>query len=313
MGSPIIFSGDSAKLLKPTLDLNANAKILSGSVDPTSVATSAPKGSIYLNTSTGYTYRKTDAGSSTNWVAMGIGNPNSVFQNKTASFTAAIADDVYSCNTGLGAITVTLPSAVGIAGKRFVFRKITSDFNVVTITAAGAENIDGSASTLLHTVYETVEIVSTGVVWHILDRKIPPFFISFIPTGSWTTNTTYTGYKWREGKFYCFDILVSTAGLPTSANLLINIPDGQTVDTSVQTDITNIPHIYSFGRIYDVSPGQFYDCFAAYDTTTTIRVMMAAGTTYPVYNSVTQAQPITFASGDKVNIKFRVPIVNWNG
>jgi hypothetical protein len=67
VGAPIIFSGNDAKTLKSNIDLNGNAKILSGSVDPTSVATSAPKGSIYLNTSTGLIYRKTDSGSSTNW------------------------------------------------------------------------------------------------------------------------------------------------------------------------------------------------------------------------------------------------------
>jgi hypothetical protein len=41
--------------------------------------------------------------------------------------------------------------------------------------------------------------------------------------------------------------------------------------------------------------------------------MMAAGTTYPIHNGVSLTQPITFASGDKVNIKFKVPISGWNG
>lgn len=68
MAAPIIWSGSSAKLLKPILDFFGQAQILSGTVDPTSVATSAPKGSLYLNTSNGNLYRKTDAGSSTNWI-----------------------------------------------------------------------------------------------------------------------------------------------------------------------------------------------------------------------------------------------------
>lgn len=73
-GDAVIFSGSDVKTLKANIDLFGNSKILSGSVDPTSVATSAPVGSIYLNTSTGLTYRKLDAGSSTNWTVLGSGS-----------------------------------------------------------------------------------------------------------------------------------------------------------------------------------------------------------------------------------------------
>jgi hypothetical protein len=67
MGNAVIFSGTDVKTLKSNIDLGGQAKILSGTVDPTSSATSAPIGSVYLNSSTGALYRKLDAGSSTNW------------------------------------------------------------------------------------------------------------------------------------------------------------------------------------------------------------------------------------------------------
>jgi hypothetical protein len=51
----------------------AGPSILSGTVDPTSVATLGVKGSVYLNTSNGNLYQKTDNGSSTNWVIVGGG------------------------------------------------------------------------------------------------------------------------------------------------------------------------------------------------------------------------------------------------
>lgn len=66
-------SGSDVKTLKPNIDLNGQAKILSGTVDPTTTATSAPIGSIYLNSSTGVAYRKLDSGSSTNWTNMAVG------------------------------------------------------------------------------------------------------------------------------------------------------------------------------------------------------------------------------------------------
>jgi hypothetical protein len=71
-----IFSGNDIKTLKSNLDLNGNAKILSGNVDPSQSATSAPLGSLYLSTLTGLTYKKGDAGSSTNWTKLGSGQSN---------------------------------------------------------------------------------------------------------------------------------------------------------------------------------------------------------------------------------------------
>lgn len=68
MGNVCIFSGNNAKFLKQNLDLNGQVSILSGTTDPSAVATSAPVGSLYLNTSSGTLYRKTDSGLSTNWV-----------------------------------------------------------------------------------------------------------------------------------------------------------------------------------------------------------------------------------------------------
>lgn len=96
--SGIIFSGNDVKTLKSNIDINGNAKILSGNTDPTSVATSAPKGSIYLNTSTGFHYRKLDSGSSTNWIIQGSVNSSDIL---TTSFTAADNQSSAANVTGL--------------------------------------------------------------------------------------------------------------------------------------------------------------------------------------------------------------------
>lgn len=72
-GDAVIFSGNDVKALKQNLNLNGAVKVLSGTADPTSSAQNAPIGSLYLNTSSGHTYRKQDAGSSTNWVKVSAG------------------------------------------------------------------------------------------------------------------------------------------------------------------------------------------------------------------------------------------------
>ncbi len=116
MGSAVIFSGNDVKSLKSNLDLNGNAKILSGSVDPSSSATSAPIGSIYLNTTNGNLYKKQDAGSSTSWVKLSVGgdaginyitNPNAE-QDVTGWSAYADAAGVVPVDGTGGSPTVTI-------------------------------------------------------------------------------------------------------------------------------------------------------------------------------------------------------------
>lgn len=98
MGAPIIFSGNDAKLLKSNLDFFGNSKILSGTTDPTAVATSAPKGSLYLNTSNAFVYRKLDTGSSTNWKIIDSANAGDIVET---SFSAANNQGAAANVTGL--------------------------------------------------------------------------------------------------------------------------------------------------------------------------------------------------------------------
>lgn len=86
----VIFSGNDVKALKANLDLNGQAKVMSGTVDPTSVATSAPIGSIYLNTTNGNTYRKLDTGSSTNWQVVGSAGSSGINYISNAGIETAI-------------------------------------------------------------------------------------------------------------------------------------------------------------------------------------------------------------------------------
>lgn len=60
-----------ARIFKSGINLNDQAYILSGTVNPSSSATDAPRGSIYLRDDAATTiYLKTDTGSSTNWEAV---------------------------------------------------------------------------------------------------------------------------------------------------------------------------------------------------------------------------------------------------
>lgn len=103
MGSPLLWVGNAAKLLKSILDINGNAQLHSGAVDPTSSAVDAPMGSLYLNSSTGLIYRKTDNGSSTNWA------PFSQGVDESDEITNLALDVAVSAN----ALTVSLKTKSG--------------------------------------------------------------------------------------------------------------------------------------------------------------------------------------------------------
>lgn len=137
MGVPITYSGNDAKIFKPILDFFGQSKILSGTVDPSSVATSAPIGSLYLNSSTGSLYRKNDAGSSTNWSAIG----NSAVITAEATWTPTL--------TGVG-------TATNVAGRwrqvgtfyelRLTFTSGTTAASLFSFTLPNGASLDTSAT-----------------------------------------------------------------------------------------------------------------------------------------------------------------------
>jgi len=79
-----IFQGNFIKTLKAALNLRDAAYILTGSDDPTSVAKSAPKGSLYLRqtgSGDGSVFVKLDNGSSTNWQNLASGGAEAGLAN----------------------------------------------------------------------------------------------------------------------------------------------------------------------------------------------------------------------------------------
>lgn len=135
---------------------------------------------------------------------------------------------------------------------------------------------------------------------------------SFTPTGSWTTNTTYTG-KWkRDGSDLDCDILVTASGAPTSANLTVNLPSGLAIDTTKIVSSSSGYMSLGLGRLIDAN-GSTYPLYGVYNSATSVSVNYTDdAATGVVYNQVSQATPVTIASGDTVHIKFRVPIQGWS-
>ena len=132
-------------------------------------------------------------------------------------------------------------------------------------------------------------------------------WVSFVPTGSWVSNSTYTGQWRRVGDSMQVQVKVATSGAPTTAALTINIPGGYTIDT---TKILSTPSYYNpiFGQgIASDSDGTAYRVSVTYHGTTSIN-FSTGGTGQSVVN---QAAPFTFGAGDSIVGTFQVPIVGW--
>ena len=73
MSSPWIWAGNFAKSLKKYLNLNDQSYIMADTYNPTSVATNAPKGSMFLRSggTVAEVYLKNDNGNTTNWALVG--------------------------------------------------------------------------------------------------------------------------------------------------------------------------------------------------------------------------------------------------
>ena len=87
---------------------------------------------------------------------------------KTAIYTIASNDDVILADATNGAFTVTLPSAVGLAGIKKIIKKIDSSSNHVTIGTTSAQTIDGAATQSLNSQWNKIIVVSDGTNWLVI-------------------------------------------------------------------------------------------------------------------------------------------------
>lgn len=137
---------------------------------------------------------------------------------------------------------------------------------------------------------------------------------SFTPTGSWVSNTTYTG-KWRRiGDSMEAQVKVSLTGAPTAAALDINLPSGYSIDTmDLLSTATSESDFMLSGIIQDNGGNDFEVSTITYNSSNSVRIhTIDSSTTYGIRQAITNVLPITFGASDSVFVVFRVPIVGWS-
>jgi hypothetical protein len=118
---------------------------------------------------------------STGSVGVNNSTPNSTFfvrgsfattnVTRTASATLSATDFSTVCNNTTGAVTMTLPTAAGTAGRVYILKKTSAAGNNVTVAGYnGTETIDGATTYTITNQYSYLMIQSNGTNWYILTK-----------------------------------------------------------------------------------------------------------------------------------------------
>ena len=136
-------------------------------------------------------------------------------------------------------------------------------------------------------------------------------FVSFTPTGGWT-GVTYTGNWRRVGDSMEVMVGISMTGAPTGT-LTVNLPTGYTIDTAkiplTGSDQTQL----GTTSVLDTSDSWYLAGHVGYSSTTSVRAFAStSATSNGKSQQITATTPVTFATGDRVQLRFTVPIVGWS-
>lgn len=162
------------------------------------------------------------------------------------------------------------------------------------------------------TAWEVKANISVSPSTYVFGTPITDW-ASYTPTGSWSTNTTYTGLWRRVGKNLEFRIRVALAGAPSAGSITINyLPSGLAIDTSsLLASVTDgtVPIATGVTK----SAGTLFDVSAYYNGTNIAPVTKNASATYTGASSnIAPTIPATYTSGDSIEIYGAVPILGWS-
>lgn len=310
--SAAIFSGSTVKILKSILDINGNAQVLSGTVNPSSVATSAPKGSLYLNTSTAVIYRKNDNGLSTNWIDIAVPNPTPSYRETTGNDTITYGDKTILASAGGANAQLVLPDPAGFSGYTFRIMRTDSDpAHTLTIATSSAETIDdygvSGLTLILSTQGEWVDLTSTSLGWTVTGSSIPSRLLSFTPTGGFVTNSTWTGRWERIGDLLHVKFKVAFSGAPGASTLYINLPFSLTMDSAKILSASDAVGM----AVADIGANS-YPLTLQKDFLASTKVGGAYYSSSPdILTTVSNTAPAAIGNGSSIYGFFKVPITGW--
>lgn len=211
-----------------------------------------------------------------------------VYDVTNSSWLSSTANFGMTQSSGIGYVTGTCQTNLTTASIRFVV------YNANATTGAVTLYFDD-----LFLGPQTAPIGPVMTDW-----------VSFTPTGSWVTNTTYTG-KWRRiGDSMMVQTQINLSGAPTGTLAAINIPSGYTIDT---TKMAGTPNGASavFGTWSGVAASSNVTGQVEYNNTTSVTVYYQSATT-GAQSVINATAPLTWANTNTMYLTYVIPIVGWS-
>lgn len=221
---------------------------------------------------------------------------------------------IYVCPRNAGSTVLSACATVDSSGK---WLKYNAPY-VLGGTSNGIAVVSGTISSGVVTpgnvtgdVYVDGEAY-VGEIRSIANASIITPWTAFTPTGSWTTNTTYSGKYRQVGDSLEIQYLVSTSGTPTSADLTLNMPTGFTIATGKLASSNS--YVSNNVQIVDAATNFYLGQFSV-NSATTFRVFRNTQTaSQTVFNNlVTATAPFSFGSGDYIQGTITVPVAELSG
>ena len=130
---------------------------------------------------------------------------------------------------------------------------------------------------------------------------------NFTPTGTWSTNTAYTGAWRRVGQNIEIKYNVALSGAPNVTTLLLNLPAGIVFNGGGLSGPVGSPGYWLGGYGYiSQNTGDRYSLAAEISQASQCVRLYHQGV------PITQASPITFANGDVIRVEISIPVVGWS-
>lgn len=158
---------------------------------------------------------------------------NAVYRSVTTTDSVGVDDETMKLSGS--SFTSTLPTAVGVTGKRYKFIHAgTSLSHIYTLATTSSQTIGGLATGVikLSVANEALVIESDGANWVIVSHYIPSTWTQYTPTFGGTPTTANVKVFWRRvgdsmqirGNFQITSV--------NSYDARISLPSGVTTDTS---------------------------------------------------------------------------------
>jgi len=176
------------------------------------------------------------------------------------------------------------------------------------------DNVDEAVRDINNMPWNSGTILE-GVVFGGTSLPLVSDWTTYTPTGSFTTNTTYTGKYRRVGQSLEIDVLLAFAGAPNATSLDVNMPTNPATGSAFVIDPTRMgaanpnPNTHlGIGLAVDNGTNE-HMLRLLYNTTTTSRaVLYVTSGASATETSVTQINPFTIGNTDQIQFHYAAPV-----